>query len=152
MDYREKIWSLAKMRFLHGEASMWIFGNKAIETLFFISFAIWIYSEFVSSSYIKYAGLIGTVFSFMAMKSRYDMYEGFFDGYEQGFMDAATKNLDYWGRTHSKNTDARDIQAAMREIEESEEIVSTENKASRETQINKGFNKLTGIVLTWRKL
>ena len=155
MGSDEQIWSLAKWRFLRGEASLWLFSNKVLEVTLFVGVATWVYFEFFSPddyTYLKYIGLIIIILSFGEIRSRFGLYEGYFDGYEAGFNDAATRNCDYWGDTHNKVTDNSAINAALDEIKINEEKINKENIASRVNEVEKGFSKLIGFVLTWRKI
>lgn len=155
MGSDEQIWSLAKWRFLHGEASLWSFSNKALEVALFVGVAIWAYFDFFSPdsyTYLKYIGLIIIILSYGEIRSRFGLYEGYFDGYETGFNDAAIRNLDYWGDTHDEITDSLAINAVLDEIKKNEEKINKENIASRVIEVEKGFSKLIGFVLTWRKI
>jgi len=40
----------------------------------------------------------------------------------------------------------------LRDIEINETKISDENKISRDTEVKKGFSKLVGFFLTWKKL
>jgi hypothetical protein len=151
----EKIWNIAKWRFLQSEAALWIIGNKILEIVFLLGLVMWIYFEFFSSGnyqYFKYIGLVLVFFTFLAMRGRYSSYLGFFDGYEQGFKDAAVRNLDYWGSTHNESTDEMAIDAVLQQIENNEENISSKNKEERDKEVKDGFRKLLGFLLTWRKL
>lgn len=53
--------------------------------------------------------LIIFVLSIGEIRSRFGLYEGYFDGYERGFEDAATRKCDYWGKTHNEISDVRFI-------------------------------------------
>ncbi|WP_439502969.1 hypothetical protein [Methylophaga sp.] len=155
MKLDEKIWGIAKWRFLQSEASRWLVNNKALEIVFFVGLSVWAYFEFFSSgnySNIKYLGLILAVSAFVVMRTRYSSYTGFFDGYECGFKDASARNLDYWGKTHNETSDSIIIEAVLRDIEINESKISDENKISRDTEVKKGFSKLVGFFLTWKKL
>ena len=46
MDSHKQIWNLAKLRFLQGEASLWVFSNKTIDVIGIFGLAIWFYFEF----------------------------------------------------------------------------------------------------------
>ncbi len=155
MGPNEHIWGLSKWRFLQCEASVWTLGNKVLELAFFAGLSIWIYFEFFSGgvyTYIKIIGLIIAVLAFSVIRSRFGLYEGFFDGYEKGFEDAATKNCDYWGDTHDEHSDNIDIATVISQIRQNEEKMSEENKKNREDEVRKGLSKLVGYILTWRKI
>lgn len=107
MESSKQIWNLSKWRFLQGEASLWVFSNKALEFALLIGVVTWIYFEFFSYGIyenIKYIGLIIVILSVGEVRSRFGLYEGYFDGYERGFEDAATRNCDY-GDTHNEISD-----------------------------------------------
>lgn len=154
MNTYETVWAISKWRFLQSEARQWMISNKIIEIIFIGSLSIWIYFEFFSESYefIKYIGLFFFVISILVIYSRYSKYLGYFDGYEQGFQDAATRNCDYWGATHDKHEDEQDILAVLNEISKNEENISKENMESRNDEIKKGFSKLVGFILTWKRI
>jgi len=154
MNTSEKVWAIGKWRFLQSEARLWLIGNKALEIIFFTSFGIWLYFEFISNSYVffKHISLFIFFISILEIRNRYSKYLGYFDGYEQGFQDASTKNCDYWGDTHNEQEDERNIIAVLNEISKNEENISKENVASRNNEIKEGFTKLLGFLLTWRKL
>jgi hypothetical protein len=154
MNSDEKIWKIAKWRFLQSEPSLWIIGNKWVEITFLVGAVVWIYFEFLSIGtfqYIKYLGLVLVIFSFAAMRGRHANYIGFYDGYEQAFKDACVRNLDYWGGTHTELSDEAAIIGVLSEIEKSEEQISPENREARDKEVKKGFSKLLGYVFTWRK-
>lgn len=155
MDSHEQIWNLAKWRFLQGEASLWLFSNKVLEIALLVGVATWVYFEFfafANYTYLKYIGLIITILSVGVIRSRFGLYEGYFDGYERGFEDAATRNCDYWGDTHNEFTDNSAIDAVLDEIEKNEEKINKENIVSRENEVKKGFSQLIGYIFTWRKI
>ena len=155
MNSDEKIWNIAKWRFIQSEASLWIIGNKGFEVAFLVGLVVWIYFEFFSFGhyqYIKYFGLILAFATFAAMRGRIANYVGFYDGYEQGFKDASVRNLDSRGSFHQKASDEATINNVLCEIEKSEEQVNSQNREYREREVKKGFSKLLGYILTWRKL
>ncbi len=155
MNSDEKIWNIAKWRFLQSEARLWIISNKGFEITFLVGMIMWIYFEFFSSGnyqYIKYLGLVLVFIAFTAMRGRNNSYIGFFDGYEQGFKDASVRNLDYWGDTHSESSDEVAINNVLNDIDKNEEQVSPENRETRDKEVKKGFSKLLGFFLSWRKL
>jgi hypothetical protein len=155
MGSDRQVWNLSKLRFLQGEASLWIFSNKVLEIVLTFGIAIWLYFEFFSPyiyEKIKYLGLIVTLLAFSGIRSRFKLYEGYFDGYEQGFKDASTCNYDYWGDTHDEFSDNCAINSVLEKIKKNEDRISEENKKSRADEMEKGFSKLMGYILTWRKI
>jgi len=154
MNSHEQIWNLAKFRFLQSEASLWVISNKKVEIFWVIGIAIWVYFEFFSFGnymYLKYIGLIIIYFSIGEIRSRLGLYEGYFDGYEKGFEDAATRNCDYWGETHDEFSDENAIKAVLDDIKNNEDKIDKDNIVSRENEIKEGFSQLMGF-LTWRKI
>jgi hypothetical protein len=155
MESHEQIWNLAKWRFLQEEASLWLFSNKVLEIALFFGVATWIYFDFFSFdyyTYLKYIGLIIIIHSVGEIRSRFGLYEGYFDGYERGFEDAATRNCDYWGDKHNEFTDNSAINAVLDEIQKNEEKIKKENIVSRENEVKEGFSQLMGYIFTWHKI
>ncbi len=146
-----KVWDLSKWRFLQCEASLWIISNKLLEVTHIIGFMTWIYFEFISVGSlesIKYLGLLVGILSFLAIRSRRKLYIGYFNGYEQGFRDAATRNCDYWSDVHALSG-SEDIDETLEEIKENEKRITDENINSRAEDVKKGFSKLVGFIVTW---
>lgn len=155
MKLDEKIWDIAKWRFLQSEAAHWFINNKLFEIVFLVGLSAWVYFEFFSTgnySNIKYLGLLLAVSAFVVIRTRYSSYTGFFDGYECGFKDASIRNLDYWSTTHSETSDSIVIEAVLRDIEINEIKISDENKISRSAEVKKGFSKLVGFFFMWKRL
>lgn len=154
MNSEELIWDLSKKRFLQAEAYYWLLGNKVIEILFIIGLIIFVYFDFYvfdSFKYFKYAGIAIIIITLCIIRFRRGSYLGYFDGYEQGFKDAASRNCDYWDEISEFQAYSA-IKKALEEIKNNEKNVSEENMQSRINDIKKGFNKLTGFILTWRKI
>ena len=155
MESNEQIWNLSKWRFLQEEASLWIFGNKVLEFVLLIGIVAWINFEFFSYGIlhnIKYTGLIAVILSVSEIRSRIGSYRGYFDGYERGFKDAATRNCGDCGDTHDAISDSFVINRVIEEIKKNDEKISNESKIEREEQVQKGFSQLVGFILTWRKI
>lgn len=155
MSANEQIWDLAQFRFLQTTTRLWVINNKVLEIAFLVGMTIWVSFEFFSTgyyAYIKYFGLVLTVLTLIIMRSRTSCYEGYFDGYEHGFKDAATQNCDYWGNTHNEISDSVAIETVLNKIKENEEKISEENLLSREHQVKEGLSSATGFILTWRKI
>lgn len=154
MGASESIWAIAKWRYLQSEARLWIISNKALEIIFLIGASAWIYFEFFAHSYgfMKYLGLLLSVLSLLEIRSRRASYVGYFDGYDQGFADAATRNCDYWGNTHDEQSEEREKLAVLDEISRCEANVTEENMKSRNEEVREGFSRLTGFFLTWKKI
>ncbi len=153
MDPDTGVWNLAKWRFLQ-QARLWLLGNRFLEMTVLVGVMMWIYFEFFASSggSLKYVALLIVFLSISEIRARLSLYEGYFDGYERGFGDAATRKCDYWGEIHDEADDKRAISAAINEIAENESKISPTNVESRNSEIQMGFGKLVGFVLTWRKL
>lgn len=154
MDSHKQIWNLAKFRFLQGEASLWVLKNKTVEILWIIGIATWIYFEFFAKGnlvYLKFIGLIIIYFSIGEIRSRLSLYHGYFDGYEKGFEDAATRNCDYWGKTHNELSDEAALKSVLKDIKINEDRIDQANIEMRDKEINEGFSQLMGFV-TWRKI
>jgi hypothetical protein len=155
MESSETIWNLSKWRFLQADARLWVFSNKALEIVLLAGIVTWVYFEFFSYGIyenIKYIGLVVAILSVGEARSRLGLYEGYFDGYEQGFKDAATRNCDYWGDTHNEFQDNLALNSVLNEIKNNEEKISHENKQSRLKEIEEGFSRLAGYIFTWRKI
>ena len=150
MRTSESIWAMAKWRYLQSEARLWVISNRVLEIIFLASAGVWTYFEFFSHSYefMRYVGLCSSVLSLLEIGSRRAAYVGYFDGYEQGFDDAATKNCDYWGTTHNKQEDERAKLAVLEEISQNEANISEQNMKSRNEEIKEGFSRLMGFFLT----
>ena len=149
-----RIWNIANWRFLQAEAALWITGNKVLEYWFLIGIITFLYCDnflLDNFKYFKYLGFVIVIYSVSAMRYRFGLQEGYTDGYEQGFIDAATRNCDYWGGDINVVEDMA-INTALDEIEKTEERISKENRLARADEIKKGFAKLLGWVLTWRKV
>jgi hypothetical protein len=150
MDNYERIWNLSKARFLQSVASCWIFNNKIVELLFFVGIAILIYCDiytFDNFKYFKYVGVLLVLFSWGVIRYRIRRYAGYFEGYEHGFIDAATYNLGY-------DTIGQDIaiNTALDKIDINKQNISEEDKISISQDIKEGYSKLCGFILTWRKI
>ena len=155
MEAYEQILGLAKFRFLQTTARLWVINNKVLEIAFLVGIIMWISFEFFSTgyyAYIKYFGLVLTVLTLIIMRSRTSCYEGFFDGYEHGFKDAATQNCDYWGNTHNEYTDSVAKETVLNKIKKNEEKISKKDLLSREHQVKEGLSSGAGFILTWRKI
>ena len=154
MDQHEQIWNLAKFRFVQSEASLWVISNKVLEVAWFASISCWVYFEFFSGNYtyLKFIGLIIIYLSFGEIRSRIGSYRGYFDGYEKGFEDAATRNCDYWGKTHDEYDDQVAIKSVLDDIKKNEDRIDKKNLDMRDSEIIEGFSRLTGYILTWRKI
>jgi hypothetical protein len=154
MDYHNHIWNLSKMRFLQSTASVWILSNKIFEILLFSGIIMFLYFDifvFNDFKYLKYFGFIVSVLAAGAISSRLGSYEGYFDGYEQGFIDAATRNCDYWDEEGEFKANIALMQT-IGELSDNEKNISEENRQERFKDISKGMNKIYGFVLTWRKV
>lgn len=154
MDSHKQIWNLAKSRFLQGEASLWVISNKTLDILWIIGIASWIYFEFFvkgSFGFLKFIGLLIIYFSIGEIRSRLSLYQGYFDGYEKGFEDAATRNCDYWGKTHDELSDGAEIKSVLNDIKNNEDRIDQANIEMRDKQISDGFSKLLGFII-WRKI
>jgi hypothetical protein len=148
------VWALSKLRFLETVPYYWLLSNKVLEILFFSGAAIFLYfdlSVYDNFKYLKYIAIIIALWSIGAISSRLGSYEGYFDGYEQGFKDAATHNVDYWSEENDIMENIS-ISNALKEIKINAERMSEEHKQQRTTTINKNFKKLIGWVLTWKKI
>ena len=154
MNTDEFIWDFAKWRFLQGEARLWIYSNKILEVMFFLSLTLWLYLEFflMSNSPLTYVSLLTTVLLFVKVRTRISKYQGFFDEYERGFEDAATRNCDYWSKTHSEQSATYALEETVSEIKKNEEIISLENLNIRKEEIEQGYQKLLGLLLSWKEL
>jgi len=76
MSTHEKIWNLAKFRFLQGEARLWVISNKELELALVIGIAIWVYFEFFSFGiyiYLKYIGLTIFILCISEIRSRFGL-------------------------------------------------------------------------------
>jgi hypothetical protein len=121
-----------------------------VELLFFIGITILVYVEiyvFDNFKYFKYVGALLILFSWGAIRYRIGAYAGYFDGYEQGFVDAATCNLgcDIIGQDIA-------INSALDRIDINKQNISEEDKISISQDIKEGYSKLCGFILTWRKI
>ena len=146
---------IAKWRFLQSEASLWSAGNRVVEFLFFIGTIMFLYFDnfvFDDFKYFKYIGIVIALYSLGTIRHRSGLYDGYFDGYEQGFMDSATCNCDYWGSKDFTGDEELAIAKALAEIELNEKNISEANMLARAEEIKKGHSKLLGWILTWRKV
>jgi hypothetical protein len=146
----ERIWNLSKARFLQCVASRWILNNKVVELLFFIGIIISVYCDiyvFGSFKYFKYVGVLLVLFSWGATRHRIGIYSGYFDGYEHGFIDAATCKLGY-----NSNEQDMALDIVLDNIDKNNRKISEEDKMSISEDIKKGYSKLYGFILTWRKI
>jgi len=98
--------------------------------------------------YLLYPRIILFIFTGIEISKRNGLYTGYFDGYEQGFCDAATKYLGWMSNLQEGTA----ITTTLKEIETNENDIDPENKLEREKQVNEGYVKLLGWLITWRKL
>ena len=150
MKNYEKIWEFAKWRFLQNEAASWTIGNKVLELILFAGALIAIYFGFFadgSNSVLQYFGIIMALLAYGVIQHRVGQFIGYFDGYERGFLDAASRDL-----VPSELDEDIALDGVMKEIKESEDKVSEEDFALREESVAEGFSKLLGLFLTWRKI
>ncbi len=149
VESSKQIWNLSKRRFLQEEVSRWIFSNKTFEIFLLAGIVVWVYFEFFSYGIyenIKYIGLIIVIRSIGAIRFKFILYQGYFDGYERGFEDAATCNCDYWGDTHNEQSDNLAITTVLEKIKNNEEKVSDANQKLRAKEVEKGISQLTSYI------
>ena len=142
MNYSQRIWNHSKWRFLQSEASLWLLGTKFIDLVFISGIIVWFYFDNYTVDniqYIKYVGVALIIISVAISRYRIGLYHGFFDCYEQGFMDGASGNCDSW--SDSGYSEENRIEEALNEIDENEKRVSKENMEEREKEIIKGLKK-----------
>lgn len=150
MKNYEKIWEFAKWRFLQNEATKWTIGNRILEIILIGGVLLALYFGFYaeeSNSIAEYFGIILTLLVYGVIQRRVGQYIGYFDGYEKGFLDAASRNL-----VPSVIVEGEALDSVMKDIDESELNLTEEESALREKSVIEGFEKLLGLILTWRKI
>ena len=150
MKNYEKVWEFAKWRFLQNEATLWTIGNKVLELILFAGILIAIYFGFFANetnSVVEYFGVALTLLAYGVIQHRVGQFMGYFDGYERGFLDAASRDL-----VPSQLEEGIALDEVMEEIEKSEDNLSDEDFSLREASVKEGFSKLLGLFLTWRKI
>ena len=106
-----------------------------MELFFYLSIGcLFYFAHFMSSNvkYFKYAGIVISLLSYGVMRYRLGSYEGYVNGYEQGFIDATSRNCGYWA---DENDYYREISAALKEIEGNESRMSEKHKENRAEEI-----------------
>ncbi len=149
-DSLEKIWGLAKHRFLCDEFS---FGEKTHRpALLYSGIAIFICFEFFSPppyDAIKYIGF-GLLFAFFyQVMGTIVMLQSYRNGYERGFIDAATKNMHIQSLDETQEIEAQVISETLDEI-----LANTENLAHGEKYFlyegnEKHFLSLFKYIKSW---
>jgi hypothetical protein len=148
-DFNKQIWNISKWRFLQSEASFWIVRNKVLEILAFGSVVLWFWlsaSPSPEPAILPKIVIVVALLAAITVDRRNSKWDGYFDGYEQGFQDAASRNLDYWGETHDTHSDDVVISQVLEDIKRNENSISEEDRAERGAQIQKGRAKAVGFV------
>lgn len=155
MNTNKYIWVLSKMRFFQTESQFWVFNAKSLDILIIISMSLFIYFEFLTQEtlyYLNYVFLLITLYFYSMRIGRQYKFIGFFDGYENGFNDAATRHISYIGQDDPFNFDYDHRKAeACLEIEERLKDVSDKYKQEQNKAIREGLNRASGI-FTWVNL
>ncbi len=60
--------------------------------------------------------------------------------------------MQFWGDIHTEESDNSSIKRVLKNIKRNEKLMSAQNVEARKQEIEKGFSKLLGYLLTWRKI
>jgi hypothetical protein len=155
-DGYNKIFVTSKWRFLQSEASLWFISNRFYYIAFIVGFTAYFWFLFFPTDhfirYSKYIGILVALWSFYVVVKRQMFYYGYYAGYEQGFVDAATRSLDYWGSREDSDMYESRIQQALNEIEANEMNISDTHKADRSGQIKEGYMNFWGAKVLDREM
>lgn len=147
-DGYSRIFVTSKWRFLQSEASSWFISNRIYHVTFFGGLACYLwFLLFPTNHFLPYSKNFGgfiALWSLFVIVKRQMLYNGYYAGYEQGFIDAATRNLDYWGSRDDSHLYELRIQQALNEIETNEVDIPEKNKAERADEIKKGYVNFWG--------
>lgn len=151
MNHDEFIWNSSKWRFHQCISSLWQCSNKLIEFLFLGALCGLVASELILDGLNHLTTVFSVILAlaFAEFRARASLFEGFFDGYERGFQDAATCNFDYWGETHTEADDGIKLKQVIEEISRNEQNVSEANLEARHAEITTGLSKCLGFGLLW---
>jgi hypothetical protein len=145
--------NLSKMSFLRVEARSWLFSTKLIELLFAsgcLLLATPLLVDELVLEQLPYVGGIMMVISYLQLAKRRAIWSGWYFGYEEGFKEAATANLGYWGESDDEDSDLAKIDAVINRIKDCEEAISDEDIAARDKEIREGFKLFQGFLVGWR--
>jgi hypothetical protein len=141
LEIDQEIWDLSKQRFLQFEAQFWTIGTRTLEIIFIISFgALWALFFLGQYQRLTIGAAAAAIASAISIIARDSKFKGYFEGYEQGFKDAGSRTLDYWDWDELGNaaSELAALESILREIGETEETLSEEDKATRKEEIGKG--------------
>ncbi|MFT6437494.1 MAG: hypothetical protein ACJAVI_005568 [Candidatus Azotimanducaceae bacterium] len=142
-DNLQAVWNLSKWRFMQTEAQNWLFSSRVLEVICILSGVCgFLFEELIVRGCFAFVTLVG----YIELRARNISWQGFFDGYEQGFTDSAYAYVSY-DRGRPRQNDGEDrFTETIGLIGADQQLVDLADRRAMDAEVLKGYLKSRSII------